>query len=207
MPRKTGARTAQPKSKRVSNDAAPPDTRTCRCCGHTRPAALMVKSKGKPTSICKNCEAARKRAARAANPEAARAKDREKRQRRRRDPRFVERERARGRARARTPRGREINRACVQRYQRKHPERVRAQYQARAAAKRGEIKVAKVCEILGCGCADGLHLHHPRYDRPRDVIATCRHHHEELHHIGPLRLKASAGRRWARAPQHHEGRP
>ena len=194
MSRKNGAHAAQPKRTRASDDAAPPNTKTCRVCSHTMPVALMVQSKGKPTSICRKCEAARKRAARAADPEAARAKERKKRQRRRLDPRFVERERARNRARARTPRGRELNRAAVRRYQERHPERVAAQVQARAAVKRGEIKAPKVCEILGCGCTDGLHLHHPRYGRPRDVIAACRLCHEKIHHSGRvLPLKASAG--------------
>jgi hypothetical protein len=185
MPRKNGARTAQPQERR-----------TCKHCSHTKPIELFKKSGSGRGHICKTCDAKRASERWRADPEASRAK------RRARYWRNVDRERARNRERARSARGRKLNRAAVKRYQQKYPARVAAQAQARAAVKRGEIKVAKVCEILGCGCGDGLHLHHPRYDRPRDVVATCRRHHEEIHHIGPLRLKAIAGRKWARAPRH-----
>jgi hypothetical protein len=203
MSKTAGARSAQPKEKRASlTDSAPPNTKTCRKCQHTMPVEFMVKSKGKPSCIWRKCEAARKRAEWAADPEGSRAKNREKR---RRNPRNVERERTRARERARTPKGREINRRAVRRYQQRHPERVAAQQEVRSAVRRGEIKVPTVCQVLGCKFKDGLHLHHPRYDRPRDVIATCRHHHEDLHHRGPLELKPGAGRKWARAPRHEHG--
>jgi hypothetical protein len=193
---KAGAHAAQPKQTRASDEAAPPNTGTCRKCSHTMPVALMAKAgKGKHSTLCRHCDNARQRARYWANPEAARAKRRELRLRN------LEKERARGRERARSPRGRELNRAAVKRYQQKYPARVAAQAQARAAAKRGEIKVPSVCQVLGCGCKDGLHLHHRRYDKPRDVIAVCRLHHEEIHHRGPLRLMASAERQWARAPR------
>ena len=58
-------------------------------------------------------------------------------------------------------------------------------------------------KLSGCDRKDRLHAHHHRPDRPLDVVFLCQNpHHEFVHHIGPLRLKASAGRRWARAPRH-----
>jgi hypothetical protein len=154
-------------------------------------------------------DAERKRRAYWADSVKARAKSRAKRQRRlehyramerARYWREVEKSRARARAFARSPRGRELNRRAVARYKARHPERIRAQTEARAAARRGQIRIPTVCEVLGCSATD-LHLHHPRYDRPLDVIAACRRHHEELHHRGPLELKPGGRRRWARAPR------
>jgi hypothetical protein len=151
-------------------------------------------------------DAERKRRAYWANPERARAQLRAKRQRnldrcraqqRARYWRHVEKERARARERARSARGREINRKAVARYRQSHGEIVAAQHAAYRAMRRGELKVALVCEVKDCRETAHLHLHHPRYDRPRDVIRTCR----DLHHRGPLELKPGAGRKWARAPR------
>jgi hypothetical protein len=216
MSKKTGAHRAQPKRKHAAKPAEPlPEkTYTCSRCGHTRPTQLMGQRKGKPTTICKPCSAARSRERYHRDVEATRARrralrardpERYRAQRRARYWRDVEVERARSRERARSERGREINRRAVARYRKAHPHVVAAQKEAQRAARRGEIKVPNVCEILGCECSDRLHLHHPRYDRPRDVIAACRHHHEEIHHRGALRLKNGSRRRWARAPRTDHG--
>jgi hypothetical protein len=183
--------------------AARPNTKTCRCCGHTRPIDLMAKAgNGKRASICKRCDNDRRRELYWQCPEASRAK------RRARYWRNVDRERARNREPARTARGRELNRAAVKRYQARHPERIAAQVAARSAIKRGDLKRPRTCEVLGCTNSHRLHAHHHRADRPFDVVHLCQNpHHEYVHHIGPLRLKASAGRKWARAPQRHEVNP
>ena len=154
---------------------------------------------GKPGTICKSCDNARKRAARAADPEGARARQRAYRLRN------IERERARAREQARTPRGRELNRRAVARYRKAHPEVIAAQYEAQQALRRGELRVALVCEVLGCREADSLHLHHIDYAKPRDVVRACREHHEHLHHRGPLELKPGGRRKIARAPRHEPG--
>ena len=211
MSKRTGARQAQPKRKRASDDAAPPKTKTCRCCGHTKPVALMAKgNKGKPSTICRQCDADRASARWHADPEASRAKRRARRQRNLAKERAQakarywanpEKHRAVARERARSERGRASNRKAVARYRRAHPEIVAAQREAQKALRRGELRVALVCEIKGCRETDGLHLHHVDYRRPRDTIRACHLHHEFLHHRGPLELKPSAGRKWARKPR------
>ena len=170
MPRKNGARRAQPQERRV-----------CKCCSHTKPIELFKKvGNGYSGHTCKQCDAARTRKRRRADPE---------------------KYRARSRARAKTARGRAINKAAVCRYEKRHPERVRARQAVHSAVKRGDIIVPSVCQVLGCSKNEDLHLHHPSYERPLDVIAACRGHHEHLHHRGPFELKPSAGRKWARKPR------
>jgi hypothetical protein len=152
--------------------------------------------------IARAKDAERKRKAYWADPEAARAKNREKR---RRNPRNPELERERNRERAKTPRGREINRACVRGYQKAHPQIVAAHQATKAAVRRGEIKVPSVCEVIGCDRNRRLHGHHRRYDKPIDIVFVCHEHHEHVHHHGALKLKAGSARRWARAPRHEQG--
>ena len=200
MSKKTGARTAQPKSRRV-----------CKGCEHTKPVELFKKSGNGFGHICKACDAARASARWHADPEASRAKRRARRQRNLDKERAQakacywrnpEKHRAAARERARSERGRASNRRAVAKYRKAHPTIIAAQKEAQRAARRGEIKVPNVCEVLGCDRTEKLHLHHRRYDKPRDVITTCRHHHEEIHHRGALRLKEGSRRRWARAPRH-----
>jgi hypothetical protein len=166
--------------------------------------------KGKPGTICRECDAARSRVRYAADPEASRAKSRAKRQRKieqyrarelARYWRNPEESRAQRREQARSERGRASNRKAVARYRRAHPEIVAAQREAQKALHRGELRVSLVCEIKGCRETEGLHLHHPDYRKPRDTIRACRQHHEHLHHRGKLELKPGAGRKWARAPR------
>ncbi len=136
----------------------------------------------------------RERAARAANPEHYRRK------RRARYWRHPERERARARAYAKTHP--ECNRRAVKKWRDAHPDIIVVWGKTKTAIRRGEIKPPPICQAAGCERREGLHLHHARYTaKPRDVITLCRHHHEHVHHQGPLKLKDGSSRRWARAPQ------
>jgi hypothetical protein len=160
--------------------------------------------------IARAKDAARKRKAYWKNPERSRAQLRAKRlrnlercqaQAKARYWRNLEKFRAQSRERAKTPRARLNNNRAVARYREARPEIVAAQTQARAAVRRGELRVSLVCEIKGCRETRGLHLHHVDYRRPRDTIRACAVHHEHLHHRGKLELKPGAGRKWARAPR------
>ena len=203
MSNKTGARIAQPKSRRV-----------CKGCEHTKPVELFKKSGKGFGHMCKVCDAKRASARWHADPEASRAKrrarrqrniDKERAQQRARYWRDPDKHRAAARERGRSERGRACNRKAVARYRRAHPEVVAAQREAQRAARRGELRVSLVCEIKGCRETKGLHQHHVDYRRPRDTIRACAVHHEHLHHRGKLELKPGAGRRWARAPRHDHG--
>lgn len=107
----------------------------------------------------------------------------------------MDRSRREARERAKTERSRKINCAAVRRYREKHPDRVRAQRLLRIAIKRGDIVRPSTCEIAGCDRTDRLHAHHVDYGRPLQAIFVCAEHHEHIHHVGPLLLKASIGRR------------
>ena len=207
MPKDTGARQAQPQGRRV-----------CRCCGHTKPFELFKSvGRGLRGHVCKLCDAKRASARWHADVEASRAKrsarrrrnlEKERAQQRARYWRNVDAIRAQGRAHARTERARANNRRAVAKYQKTHPEVIAAQHAAQRAVRRGELKVALVCEVKGCRETKHLHLHHnSSYDKPHDVIRTCRLHHEAIHHSGrALELKPGAGRKWARAPKAMERR-
>ena len=176
-----------------------PRVRTCRCCGFEGPETAFKKSGKGRSNTCKTCDSERKRSRRGEKIEAQRAKEAAKaRDRYWRDP---EKARARNRANARSERGREINRAAVAKYKAAHPERAEARKIALLAEKRGEIKRKETCEVLGCSYSDGLHRHHPNYQKPREVLYLCREHHETVHHRGPLRLKPGACRKIAKAPK------
>ena len=195
--------------------AQPKSCRVCKGCEHTKPVELFKKSGNGFGHICKACDAARASARWHADPEASRAKRRARRQRNLDKERAQaqerywsnpEKHRAAARERARSERGRASNRKAVARYRRTHPEIVAAQRLAQRAARRGELKVALVCQVKGCRETTGLHLHHVDYRKPKDTIRICRREHEHVHHIGPLELKPGAGRKWVRAPRTEHGR-
>lgn len=172
---------------------------------------------GRPSKTCEQKQlarakdAARKRRKYWADPAAARAKGRAKRlrnlercraQSRARYWVNVDHNRALARERARSERGRASNRKAVERYRQRHPEIVAAHKATQRALRRGELKRPTVCEVLGCNHTERLHAHHHRADRPLAVVYICQNpHHEHVHHIGPLKLKDGAARRWARAPR------
>jgi hypothetical protein len=195
---KTGAPTAQPQGRRV-----------CKRCDHTKPIELFKKAGTGRGHICKACDAKRASERWHADPEASRAKRRARRQRNLdkeraqakarywRDP---EKSRAQACKRAKSERGRASNSRAVARYRHRHPEVGTAQRQARAAVRRGKIKVPTACEVRGCGRTD-IHLHHERYDRPLEVLALCADHHRRCHIEGALRLKDGSRRRFVRAPR------
>jgi hypothetical protein len=146
--------------------------------------------------------AARKREVYWADPEQARATYNAKRARRLEHYKTVRRERRR-QARVRAQ-----GRDAARRYRQRYPEKIAAHRAVETAIRKGEIVVPTTCEVLGCSCDHDLALHHSSY-RPQDVLKVttlCRTHHGQLHRNGgePLRLKASAGRRWARAPRHDD---
>ena len=202
MPKRTGARTAQPQGRRV-----------CKCCDHTKPIELFKKSGNGRGHVCKSCDTKRASERWHADPEGSRAKRRARRRRnlskeraqaKARYWREPDKSRALARERAKSERGRASNSRAVARYRQRHPEVDIAQRQARAAVRRGELKVPTVCEVRGCGRTD-VHLHHERYDRPLDVLALCAEHHRRCHVEGALRLKDGSRRRFARAPRHDYG--
>ncbi len=120
------------------------DRRVCKRCDHTKPIELFKKSGTGRGHVCKVCDAERARKRWRADIEASRAKRRARRQRN------LEQERAQGRERARSERGRAINRRATARYRRNNPEIVAAQAVANKALRRGELRVALVCEVRGC---------------------------------------------------------
>ena len=202
MSKRTGARQALPQS-----------TRTCKCCGEVKHIDLFKSAgRGLRGHVCKLCDAKRASARWHADVEASRAKrsarrrgnlEKERAQQRARYWRNVDAIRAQGRAHARTERARANNRRAVAKYQKTHPEVIAAQHAAQRAVRRGELKVALVCEVKGCQQTRDLHLHHFDYRKPRQVLRACRNCHEKIHHNGvrPVELKPGAGRKWARAPR------
>lgn len=162
--------------------------RCCRC-KSVKPIADFATVRKRAITKCRRCDAERVRKARTANVERARALARRKYWA------DVDRSRREARERAKTERSRKINCAAVRRYRKKHPARVRAQQLLRLAIKRGDIVRPSACQIAGCNRSDRLHAHHADYDRPLQVIFVCAEHHEHIHHVGPLLLKAPVGRR------------
>lgn len=164
-------------------------TLRCRECKTTKPATEFTTVYGRPITMCLACERARAKTRRDADLERQRALARRKYWA------DIDRYRREARERARTPRSRKVNAAAVRRYRDRHPERVRAQSVLRSAVKRGGIIRADTCQIAGCDRTDRLHAHHVDYGRPLQAIFVCAEHHEHIHHVGPLLLKAPVGRR------------
>ncbi len=154
-------------------------------------------------------DAEHKRKACWADPEKARAQERamyqrssERRRAQRRARYWKNPEKERARARAYAKAHPECNRRAVKKWRDAHPDIIVVWGKTKTAIRRGEIKLPPICQAAGCERREGLHLHHARYTaKPRDVITLCRHHHEHVHHQGPLKLKEGSSRRWARAPQ------
>lgn len=175
----------------IANDR----TRTCRTCGFIGPEPLFKKNGNSHGNVCKRCDSTRHAKYARQNREAINAK------RRARYHLNTEANRRRARERAHSARGREINRAAVARYKENHPEKTFARRQVARALKRGTIVKPKTCQVEGCRCTGPLHGHHPDYSNPLKVDWLCREHHERVHHTSKrLRLKASADRKFTRAP-------
>lgn len=69
------------------------------------------------------------------------------------------------------------HRAGTAKYIRDYPERTKAHRIARD----NKAKLMKdACE--GCGATEQLHMHHPDYSKPREVITLCVPCHEDVHH-------------------------
>lgn len=187
------------------------DRRVCRTCGAEKPLDQFSKgAKGKRTSLCKRCDAARNqawrerddngekrnarlRAQREADPESFRA------QSRRSYWAHVDERRDAGRAYAQSERGRQINQAAVKRYQKRHPERHAARILVRNAVKAGTLKKPRTCQARGCYEVK-IAAHHHDYSKPLDIVWLCGAHHEHCHHKGPVRLNRSAPTPFATAP-------
>jgi hypothetical protein len=134
------------------------------------------------------------------NPEKVRERNRAKRQRRLEHYREVQRQRRRRNAERIRAKAREL----CHLYRQRHPERIAAHKAVEHAVRRGEIVIPTTCEVPGCSCTDGLAMHHSSYE-PKDVLRVTGP--EPQLHRGrgkQLRLKASAGCRWARAPSRGE---
>lgn len=177
----------------------PPATKTCRCCGESKPLGQMSKA-GKTkdgvqryAALCKSCDAERWREWRARDPDSyrrhrrerrARDGDRERAAQRGRYWRNPEKARAAARARAASDRGRALNTLAVTRWQAAHPKALAAHRAVTRAKRRGELVVPDRCAIAGCD-RPAAHAHHADYERPLDVLFVCARHHERLHHILP----------------------
>lgn len=61
----------------------------------------------------------------------------------------------------------------------KYPEKTRAWQMA--IVKKDELRKS-ACEL--CGATDRLHMHHPDYSKPLDVITLCQPCHVTVHHKG-----------------------
>lgn len=168
--------------------------RTCRECGFVGPETLFKRTDHRQ-NICNKCETARRQADYRANAEAEKARSKAYY-----DTHRAERQ-ACSRAYAKSQRGRLKNREAVRRYKNRYPERTSARHSANLALKRGDLSKPKVCQALGCSSMNSLHAHHSDYGRPLSVDWLCREHHEAVHHVGPVKLKASASRKYARAPK------
>lgn len=175
------------------------DNRTCRVCGETKTRALMTLgykrkdgSRGIGT-VCKACDAARRRAAYRANPEPAKAHAAAQRAR---DPdghRLAERERywskreavlasqRRSRARRSDAQCERDNAAAVA-WKNRNPEAKAAHQAVLRALKAGDLFRPAQCETPGCS-NPAEHAHHPSYDADRrlDVKWLCRHCHSAAH--------------------------
>lgn len=168
--------------------------RTCRKCDFVGPETLFSYPRRRQ-NICSKCEAARDR-------ERYR-KDVEKQRERARTyyRAHLEERRACCRTYAKSERGRASNRAAVARYTDSHPARAAARHLVKLALQRGDIARSDVCEARGCSRSSNLHAHHHDYSKPLAVTWLCRAHHEQVHHVGPFRLKATARSKFARAPK------
>lgn len=188
------------------------DERTCRLCDETKPTVLFKKTGSGRGRICKACDAqaarerynadvekhrAARRAARVADPERFRSRERAHYWQN------VEAERHRCRRYSRSERGRLNNCVAVQKYQIRHPDRDAAHKAVRQALLRGVIERPKTCQAKGCRSTGPLHAHHSSYAAHRrlDVDWLCEAHHRATHQQGPQPLKASARRKFSRAPR------
>lgn len=154
-------------------------TKRCRECLRTKVETdFPLKNAHCRKTMCKACENARDRREYWADPE-------------------THRDRARQRRTSR--RSRELNRAAVDRYRARHPERRNAHVVFRAACVRGEITRPECCQAVGCS-APAQHAHHRDYTKPLSVDHLCTLHHEHVHHFGRVELKPGGPRKFARAP-------
>lgn len=202
--RATGAPAKAEGAFLLSDDTSDVRIRICKCCGVSGPETTLFRKAGPRcghVNVCKSCDNARGRARYAVR--------REKIRQARRLDRLANLDlyRERNRKWAKTPKGREFHRAASARYKAQNPEKITARAIARRAEMRGDIKRPKTCQVKGCRCAVDLQKHHPRHDRPRDVIFLggprgC-NHHAYVENVAPLPLKKSAaeaiGRKYARA--------
>jgi hypothetical protein len=141
---------------------------------------------GKPRFYCKPCDAARALKRYHQDPEAARAKLRErspdqlKTWRRNRLERMTDDELREFRAK---------RAAGCRAYRARNPNKANARTEVKLAIKSGQLPRPTSCAVIGCSDTRELHYHHHDYTRPLDVIPLCRPHHDAVHHRGPLMTK------------------
>lgn len=73
----------------------------------------------------------------------------------------------------------ERHRKEMKAYRERHPQRVKAQ--AEAGRNRKKL-LREACE--SCGSTGRLHMHHPDYSKPLEVLTVCMPCHELIHHQG-----------------------
>ncbi len=179
-----------------------PATRDCRRCGAEKPIELfkLVGRPLVPSRVCKACDAARARERWHADLERNRARRRD--YYRKNSARILAR--ARGRARPPlTARQRAAAHHATRRWRDAHPDAIAAHNVIKAAIKRSEVKRPTDCDVLNCTATRDLHLHHPNYAKPREVVCLCRQHHEDIHHIAQLPAKPGRSRKIIRAPREY----
>jgi ribosomal protein L44E len=79
------------------------------------------------------------------------------------------------------PQYRENQRKSQKLYVERNPEKALAH---RLAKQHKNEVMKKACE--SCGVATGLHMHHPDYAKPLEVVTLCVPCHEAVHHRGAL---------------------
>ena len=121
-------------------------------------------------NICKDCVRQRVGIYREANIEAIRAYDRE------RGRTEEHRERVREFSKKYREDGRHAE--VTRRYRERNPEKYKAQTIANNALRDGKLE-RKPCERCG---AKKVHMHHPDYSKPLEVIWLCTRCHEKEHH-------------------------
>lgn len=103
------------------------------------------------------------------------------------------------------PHRKAANYQSVQKWQARNPEAKQAWKEVKKAVENGGLKLAKVCQAIGCKRRDRLSSHHNSYHPSyrKRIVRLCPHHHRHVHNGRRVRLKKGAAFRVARQPETH----
>lgn len=82
--------------------------------------------------------------------------------------------------RAKTPERIARRAATVEKWEREHPDRKRAQVALNNAVRDGRVLKWPTCSMPDCSSTRPV-AHHPDYARPLDVVWLCQAHHKQAH--------------------------